>query len=441
MDILIILVLTLINGLLALGEMSIVSSRKTRLQQLAEEGNTGARMALDLANSPSRFLSTVQVGITAITILSGAFGEASLSKQFAHWLQQFAWLTPYQEEIGVVIVVGFITFLTVVFGELVPKRAALSAPEKIACVAAGPLTILSTVFRPFVRLFSASSDIVLRLFGIKGEMNESTAMSEEEIKVMIQQGAQQGELEQTEEQLVRNVFRLDDLRVAAIMTHRVNIYFLDVDAPEDVNRALIAKSPYSRIPVCKGGTDQIIGVIKAKDLLARTLAGEKLDLVSAAIRPIFVPGTITAMQLLENFQASKSDVAFVVDEYGEVQGIATLADVMQAIVGDVAVNNPKQENMAMQREDGSWLVDGALPLEHLEELLGFDREMHDDEDHYHTVAGFIMTKLGRVPQATDSLEWHEMKFEVLDMDRNRVDKVLVQRLPKPEDARDPASSD
>lgn len=441
MDIFIILILTLINGLLAIGEMSIVSSRKTRLQQLADEGQSGAQMALDLANSPGRFLSTVQVGITAITILSGAFGEASLSKQFAHWLQQFAWLTPYQEEIGVVIVVTFITYLTVVFGELVPKRAALSAPEKIACIAAGPLTVLSTVSRPLVRLFSASSDLVLRLLGIRSHGNESAGVSEEEIKVMLQQGTEQGELQETEEQLVRNVFRLDDLRVSAIMTHRVDIYFLDVEAPEDETRALIAKSPFSRIPVCKGGTDQIIGVISAKDLLARTIAGEKLDLVSTSTKPIFVPGTITAMQLLENFQASKTDVAFVVDEYGEVQGLATLADVMQAIVGDVAVNNPKQENMAVQREDGSWLVDGALPLEHLEELLGFDRELHDDEDHYHTVAGFIMTKLGRVPQTADTLVWHSLKFEVMDMDRNRVDKVLVQMTPKPEDAKDADTSD
>lgn len=441
MDILIILFLTLLNGLLALGEMSIVSSRKTRLQQLADEGVSGARMALDLANQPGTFLSTIQVGITAITILSGAYGEASLSKQFTHWLQQFAWLTPYQEEIGVVSVVGFITLLTIVFGELVPKRAALSAPEKIACVAAGPLSLLSTVAGPIARLLSASSDIILRVFGIRSNINDAPAVSEEEIKVMIQQGAEQGELQETEEQLVRNVFRLDDLRVAAIMTHRVDIYFLDVEAPEDETRALIAKSPYSRIPVCKGGTDQIIGVINAKDLLASELAGEKLDLVAAASRPIFVPGTITAMQLLENFQSSKTDVAFVVDEYGEVQGIATLADVMQAIVGDVAVNDPKQENMAVQREDGSWLVDGALPLEQLEELLGFDRDLHDDEDHYHTVAGFIMTKLGRVPQTTDSLEWHKLKFEVLDMDRNRVDKVLVQMTPKAEEDKDPASAD
>lgn len=441
MDILIILLLTLINGLLAMGEMSIVSSRKTRLQQLADEGQSGARLALELANSPGHFLSTVQVGITAITILSGAFGEASLSKQFARWLQQFPILAPYQEEISVVVVVGFITLLTIVFGELVPKRAALSAPEKIACVAAGPLSVLATVTRPLVRLFSASSDMVLRLFGIKSTEHETAAVSEEEIKVMIQQGAEQGELQETEEQLVRNVFRLDDLRVAAIMTHRVNIYFLDVEAPEDENRALIAKSPFSRIPVCKGGTDQIIGVINAKDLLARTLAGERLDLVKAATKPIFVPGTITAMQLLESFQSSKTDVAFVVDEYGEVQGLATLADVMQAIVGDVAVNDPKQENMAVQREDGSWLVDGALPLEQLEELLGFDRELHDDEDHYHTVAGFIMTKLGRVPQPSDTLDWHKLKFEVLDMDRNRVDKVLVQMAHSPEDARDPATAD
>jgi putative hemolysin len=328
----------------------------------------------------------------------------------------------------------------VVFGELVPKRAALSAPERIACVAAPALTALSVVFGPVAKLFSISSDAVLSVFGIKQQPPDAP-VSEEEIKVMIQQGAEQGELEETEEQLVRNVFRLDDLRVAAIMTHRVDIFFLDVDAPEDETRQLIAESPFSRIPVCKGGTDQIIGVVNAKDLLAKALAGEKLDLVAAATKPIFVPGTITAMQLLENFQSSKTDVAFVVDEYGEVQGLATLADVMKAIVGDVAVNNPQQENMAVQREDGSWLVDGALPLEQLEELLEFDRELHDDEDHYHTVAGFLMTKLGRVPQPADTLTWHDLKFEVMDMDRNRIDKVLVQRQSRQEDARDPATAD
>lgn len=440
MDVLIILLLIVLNGLLALGEMSVVSSRKTRLQQLADEGHAGARSALDLSNSPSTFLSTVQVGITAIAILTGAFGESSLSEKFADWLKQFDWMAPYQKPVALALVVGFITFLSVVFGELVPKRAALSAPERIACIAAPPLTWLTVVFGPIARLFSFSSDAVLSVFGVKPQPPESL-VSEEEIKVMIQQGAEQGELEETEEQLVRNVFRLDDLRVAAIMTHRVDIFFLDVDAPDDETRQLIAESPFSRIPVCKGGTDQIIGVVNAKDLLAKALAGEKLDLVTAATKPIFVPGTITAMQLLENFQASKSDVAFVVDEYGEVQGLATLADVMQAIVGDVAVNNPKQENMAVQRDDGSWLVDGALPLEQLEELLEFDRELHDDEDHYHTVAGFVMTKLGRVPQAADTLEWHDLKFEVMDMDRNRIDKVLVHRMPKPEDAKDPATAD
>jgi putative hemolysin len=431
MDFLIILLLIAINGLLAMSEMAIVSSRKTRLQQLADEGNSGAGLALKLAQEPGHFLSTVQVGITAIAILSGAFGEAALSKQFAAWLQQFAWMAPYHEEVALAIVVTLITFLSVVFGELVPKRVALSAPETIATFAAPALSLISAVFGPFVKLFSLSSEGVLKIFGVKHTAD--APVSEEEIKVMIQQGAEQGELEQTEEQLVRNVFRLDDLRVAAIMTHRVDIFFLDVNSPEDELRRLIAESPFSRIPVCDGGTDKIIGVVNAKDLLAKALAGEKMELVAAATKPIFVPGTITAMQLLENFQGSKTDVAFVIDEYGEVQGLATLADVMQAIVGDVAVNNPKQENMAVQRDDGSWLVDGALPLEQLEELLEFDRDMHDDEDHYHTVAGFVMTKLGRVPQPTDVLEWHELKFEVMDMDRNRVDKVLVSRIEKSEE--------
>ncbi len=426
MDILIILVLTLANGLLALSEMSIVSARKTRLQQLADEGHLGAKRALGLVANPGQFLSTVQVGITTITILTGVWGEAALSKDFARWLQRFDWMSPYQGEIAIVIVVGLITLLSVVFGELVPKRLALAAPERIAVLAAPPLALMSVLFGPFVRLFNLLSDLALRLFGVRG-LPEDQTVSEEEIKVMLQQGAEQGEVQETEEQLVRNVFRLDDLRVAAIMTHRVDIYFLDVQDPEEVLHRRIADSPYSRIPVCDGGTDNIIGVVNAKNLLARALAGEKLELRSAAKPPIFVPGTITAMQLLENFQASKTDVAFVVDEYGEVQGLATLADVMQAIVGDVAVNDPKQESMAVQRADGSWLVDGALPLERLEELLDFDREALDDEDHYHTVAGLVMTKLGHVPTTGEELQWHSLRFEVLDMDRNRIDKVLIRR--------------
>ena len=427
MDILIIVFLTLINGMLAMSEMAIVSSRKTKLQQMADEGVAGAARALKLANDPGVFLSTVQVGITAITIASGAFGEAALSKQFAAWLNQFTWMTPYQNEFALIVTVTLITFFSVVFGELVPKRMALSAPETIASLASKPLSIIAAVFGPFVRLFSLSSDGVLKLFGVRHGFTEAP-VSEEEIKVMIEQGAEQGVLEQSEETLVRNVFRLDDLRVSAIMTHRVNMFVLDVNDSEVQTRERLSVSSFSRLPVCKGDTDNILGVVNAKDLLAKALRGEPLDLLSAALKPIYVPGTITAMQLLENFQGSKTDVAFVIDEHGEVQGMATLADVMQAIVGDVAVNDPTQENLAVKRDDGSWLIDGGLPLEQLEEILEFDRGLRDDEDHYHTVAGFVMTKLGRVPREGDKLVWHELQIEVVDMDRNRIDKVIVSKI-------------
>ena len=431
MDVLLLTGLFILNGLFAMSEIAILSARKIRLQQAVEDGIPGARTALELANEPSHFLSTIQVGITLIGIMSGALGEAALSDKLAAYLGQFPVLAPYSAGLALAAVVVGITYFSLIIGELVPKRLALFKPEPIAMVMAGPMRWLSRLAYPLVKLLSWSTDFVLWV--LRAKKSEEPAVSEKEIKLMIDQGTEAGVFHKGEKEMVSNVMRLDAIKIGAIMTPRMDIYYLDVANPIEESRRRLIESPHSVIPVCRNGLDNVLGVIEAKDLLRRALSGEELKL-TAAIRPAnYIPKSLSPVQLLEEFKRSKIALALVVDEYGEVAGLATLKDVMEAIVGDLPSEEAEDEEPeAIQREDGSWLLDGTLTIEKFKQL--FDLETLPDEasGNFHTIGGFVMLQLGHVPRASDRIEAAGLRFEVVDMDRNRVDKILVSSAAEPE---------
>lgn len=424
MDVLIILLLILLNSAFAMSEMAVVSSRKARLQQRADEGKAGALAALALANEPGEFLSAIQVGITSIAILNGAFGEATIARAVALRVAEIPALEPYSHAIGLTIVVIAITYLSVVVGELVPKRIALRNPERIASFVARPMRGFARAAYPLVQLLNISSDLVLRLVG--GRPAKEPPVTEEEIKVLMEQGTRAGVFEEAERSLVANVLRMDAQRIAAIMTPRVNIYALDMDASAEEIRRAVVESAYSRIVVCKGGLDNILGILQLKDLLKQiALPGQPFDVLSALQAPVYVPDSLSPMRLLETFKKSGRPIALVVDEYGDIEGLVTLNDVMEAIVGEIPSAEVPGELLAVRREDGSWLIDGLLPIERFREIFQLSELPDEEAGRYHTIAGFAMMQLGRIPSIADHFEWQGMRFEVVDMDGNRVDKLLV----------------
>ncbi|MBA2352955.1 MAG: HlyC/CorC family transporter [Burkholderiales bacterium] len=426
MEIVIVLALIALNGVFAMSEMAIVSARKARLQQLADEGRARAKVALDLANEPGNFLSTVQIGITLIGILSGAFGGALFSQQLAVYVARVPALAEHSEAIALTIVVAVITYFSLILGELAPKRLALLNPELIASLVARPMRMLSKIASPLVSFLSVSTSLVLRVIGAKA--STEPPVTQEEIHVLIEQGAEAGVFERAEQDLVRNIFRLDELRVGAIMVPRLDVVFLDLEDSVDRISENIIGSVHSRFPVCKGGVDTVLGVVHSKDLLAASLAGKPLDLAAALRPPLYVPDSVSAMELLEMFKKTRTHIALIVDEYGDLQGLVTLNDVMEAIIGDIPSGDLPEESLAVQREDGSWLLDGMLSIEKLKELFDLDKLPYEESGNYHTVGGFVMMRLGRVPKKADYTDWSGWRFEVVDMDKNRVDQVLVASL-------------
>ncbi len=420
-EVLLIVLLVFANGIFAMSEMAIVSARKARLQQLANDGDAKAQAALELANSPDRFLSTVQIGITLVGILAGAFGGATIAEQIALRVGVVPALAPYGDAIGLGIVVLSITYLSLIFGELVPKRLALNNPERIASIVAKPMNLLSKIASPFVSLLSFSSSVIFKMLGVK--TSNEPPITEEEIKVLIEQGTQAGVFKETEQDLVESVFRLADRRVGALMTPRPDIIWIDANAQPAEIRRQMSESHYSRFPICKGAVDNIIGVVKAKDYLA--LSGETTSLQSVLKQPLFVPETTTALQTLESFKSSHTHIALIINEHGAVEGLVTTNDILEAIVGDIALPAGQAESYAIQREDGSWLLDGALPIEEFKKIFSVAKLPDENKSGYHTLAGFILMFLGRVPTTTDHFEWNGLRFEVMDMDGNRIDKVLV----------------
>lgn len=421
-QIIVLFLLTLANGFFAMSEMAIISARKIRLQQMAEKGNKGARIALELAEKPTRFLSTIQVGITTISIITGAIGGSSVSASLAIQFAKVPWLAPISHTLAIVIVIIIITFITLVLGELLPKRIGLNNAERIAARVAPTMLLLSRISTPIVRLLSGTTEGLLRAFGVKS--SKEPAVTEEEVRVMINEGTQVGVFEEEQQDMVERVFRLNDRTVNSVMTHRSEMVWLDVEDSLKVNFKKIMESGYSNFLVSKGELDNVVGYARTKDLLARYIKGEPIDLKTLVKTPLYVPETTTALEMVEKLRNAKAHFGLVVDEYGSIAGVVTLTDVLQAIVGDIPWVDNEGKPEFVQREDGSWLVDGKMAVDDLEMLLDVD-ELPEEEANYETVGGLIMAHFDRIPVAGDCFEWNNLSFEVMDMDGHRVDKVLV----------------
>jgi len=422
-EVLLILVLIVANGVFALAEVSIVASRKARLQQRAREGDAKAATALELAESPNRFLATVQIGITLVGIFAGAFGGATLSKKLAEMARSVPALVPYADSIGLGLVVLAITYLSLIIGELVPKRIGLHSPEKIASIVAGPMRIISTIASPFVAFLGFSTDLVLRIIGLKA--SDDPVVTEEEINVMMEQGREAGVFAEAEQDMVQRIFRLGDRTVSSLMTRRHDIVWLDINDGWETNRQQLAESVYSRIPVCDEELDKVLGILRAKDLLDLCMEGQQPELTPLLQKPVFVPETLPAFKLMETFKTHRTHFIFVVDEHGTIEGLVTLHDILGAIVGDLPNIDESDESYALQREDGSWLLDGMMPIEEFKDLLDINQLPHDDTGNYQTLGGFVMMQLGRIPTAAEFFEQDGWRYEIMDMDGHRIDKVLV----------------
>lgn len=425
-EILLILLLTVANGIFSGSEIAVVSARKVRLEQLADRGNRKAQIALKLANAPNDFLSTVQIGITLIGILSGAVGGATIAQRLKPVFESIPTLQPYSEGISVVMVVTILTYLSLVIGELVPKRISLNNPEQIACMVAPPMRLLSRLTAPLVHILGVSTDALLNLLGIKA--SEEPNITEEEIKVLIRQGADSGVFEPAEHEMVERVFRLGDRPIKAIMTPRTEIDWLDIESSLEENLQEVIASNHSRFPVGRGSLDECIGVIRGSLLLTAQLSGQALNLEEIIQPPLYVTESARALNVIEQFKKTGVHIAMVTDEYGGVEGLVTLNDLMEAIVGDLPSVEDQEEPLIIQREDGSWLIDGSLDIHDLKDLLEKDSLPDETTGSFHTLGGFVMHFLGYIPQSGEYFQWSGLRFEVVDMDGTRVDKVLVMRL-------------
>jgi putative hemolysin len=423
MDVSLLAFLIVLNGLFAMSEMALTASRKARLQVMVEGGEPGAAAAMDLHENPTKFLSTVQIGITSIGVLNGIVGESAFSEPLSRWLVATFHIATNTAAIGATaLVVMIITILTIIFGELVPKRLGQMYPETVARLVSRPMNWLSAAARPLVALLSLCTNAVLRLMGIQG--GPSRAVTEEEIAASLEEGLDAGVIEAQEHQMVRNVFRLDERPIGSMMIPRAEIVWLDAADPIDVQLRAIADSGHTRFPVCRGGLDDVIGVLGAHSLLQPLARGEHPSLADHVLPPVFVPETLSGMELLEHFRQTDADLVFVVDEYGAVQGVITERDLLEAITGEFGV--PSDENAwAVQRTDGSWLMDGLIPVPELKDRLGLKELPDEDRGRYNTLAGMVTLLLGDLPRTADSVVWEGWRFEVVDLDGRRVDKVLV----------------
>ncbi len=424
-EIAIIVLLLLVNGFFAMSEMAIVSARRPRLQAWAEDGRRGAATALRLAENPSRFLSSVQIGITLVGILAGAFGGATLAEVLAVELSSIALLAPIAEGLSIAVVVGLITYGSLIIGELVPKQIALSNPEAVAAAVAGPMAVLAKAAAPVVWLLETSSRLAMVLLRIRPVSDQT--MTAEEVKAVIAEGTESGVIEQGESEMIAGVLRLGDRRIKAIMTPRHEVVWIDLAWDSDRIAHTLRTTRHSRFPVCQGDINDVVGIVQAKDLLERLLAGQPLDL-QATLRAVqVVHDNSPALHAVQVLKASQIHMVVVVDEYGSVEGIMTAADILSAIVGSLAENGSDDTPTAVQRADGSWLMDGNLPVDIAAERLGLRRLAEDDQD-FSTLAGFALTHFRVIPTAGDGFEWQGWRFEVMDMDGRRIDKVLATRI-------------
>jgi putative hemolysin len=430
-SLLILLVLILLNGVFAMSEIAIVSSRRARLLQMAESGSAGARRAIALAAEPTRFLSSVQVGITSIGILNGAIGEDSIADPIRTLLLQTTWFAPYAQSLSLAIMVVLLTYFSLILGELVPKRLALTHPEAIAAIISRPMDVLATVGRPIVRILTWSTDGFLRLFGVRPSTDPQ--VTADEIRVLLQQGTEEGVFEPSEHLMMTNVLNLDERRVGAVLTPRSDIIYLDIEDGLDANAEKLRSQPHAALPLCEGGLEHVLGFVRSKKVLERMLSTGALDFRAVAEPALFVPEAATLMNLLEQFKRTNMPIALVVDEFGDVEGLVSLTDVISSIVGDLP-GDTEEEPMIVQREDGSWLMDGGVDLDTVLRTLNANDLLSDeDRQHYHTLGGLAMLALSRVPRTGDTFQRGAFRFEIVDMDGNRVDRVLVTPLPPAEE--------
>ncbi|MDD8018865.1 MAG: hemolysin family protein [Bacteroidota bacterium] len=428
LEIIFIVVLIIINGLFAFSEIAIVSSRKPRLQHLANKGNAKAKVALELAQKPEIFLSTVQAGITLVGILAGAFGGATISETIAAYFEQFPLLQSYAHPIALALVVVSITYFSVVVGELLPKQLALKDPERVAMLIAIPMRTLSGIMYPVVRFLSFTTRIIIRSFNIKN--TTSSGVTEEEIKVMLEEGTKAGTFNEVEQEMLERVFRLADKRANALMTPRTDIVVVDLEDPYEENIKKIKESPHSFFPVCKGGIERILGVVHVKDLLLRMMNNQKISFEECLRQPLYIVESMPIVQLIERFKKSGIHFAFLVDEYGGIQGLITLNDILKAVVGQEIDDVEKTNGYVIQRADGSYLIDGALLIDEFKEIFNIETLTEEETGNYQTLAGFVINQMGTIPAAGQFFDWRDMRIEVVDMDGNRVDKLLIYKLPK-----------
>ena len=425
MEILILCGLVLLNGLFAMSEIALVTAKKARLIKLAAEGDQGASVALKLGEDPTTFLSTIQIGITSIGILNGIVGEAVLAEPLSQWLHSYGLATSTANITATAAIVVIVTYVSIVVGELVPKRIGQITPEPIARLVARPMQLLALVTRPFVLLLTLSTHGLLHLLGVK-QSNQSR-VTEEEIHALLEEGSEAGIIEQNEHDMVRNVFRLDERQLGSLMIPRSDVVYLDIQHPQDEDLARLMASEHSRFPVCDGGLNNLLGVMHAKQALAAIVRGETPDFTANLHPCIYVPETLTGMELLAQFRENNMQMAFVIDEYGEIEGIVTLQDMLEALTGEFTPHNA-EDAWAIEREDGSWLLDGAIPILEMKDRLELNAVPEEDKGRYHTLSGMVMLLLGRVPGTGDYADWKGWRFEVVDMDEKRIDKVLASPL-------------
>ncbi len=426
MEIFILVGLIVLNGLFAMSEIAIVTARKSRLTAMAHSGSSTAKAALKLAEDPTQFLSTVQIGITSIGILNGIFGESILAEPLSLWMQSFGISAEISSVVSTVLVVIIVTYVSIVIGELVPKRIGQISAETIACLVSKPMTVLAIVAKPFVWMLSGSTHSLMRVLGFNHQMEDN--VTHEDIQAMLQEGSTAGVIEHNEHAMVKNVFRLDERSISSLMVPRSDIVFLDVSESLEDNLRLVMQAPHSRFPVCRNNLDDIVGVVSAKQLLAQSISGKEIHIASLVKPCNYVPDSLSGMELLEHFRTSGSQMVFVVDEYGDLKGMVTLQDMMDALTGEFAQDD-EDDQMVIRRQDGSLLLDGLIPIIDFKDALEIRKLQDEEEGRYQTLNGLLMYELGKIPQTADVVEIAGWRLEIVDMDGKRVDKVLAQKIP------------
>jgi putative hemolysin len=425
-ELIIVFCLIVLNGFFAMAEIAIVSARRGRLKQLADDGHKGARKALALAEDPSRFLATAQTGITFVGVGASVFSGATIAQHLGAWLNEnYPWFAPNGETWALFAVVAVVSYFTLFIGELIPKRVAMARAEDIAVIVSGPLEIMGKLLNPVVRFLHATTDFSLRLLGVSEP--KGPAVTEEEVKSMIAEGTQEGVFEAAEKKMLEGVMRLTDRTVRSIMTPRIDVIWIGEDDDMETIKDTIRSSGYSRFPIGRGDLEEVVGVVHAKDLLNALMAGRPLDLRQLKRTIISVPETTPVLKLLEQFKASGQHQAMVIDEYGSVEGLVTVADILTAIAGELPEHGQDANDKPVQRADGSWLIDGMTPIDEVESLIGLKRMLGDGD--FHTLAGFVLAQMGRIPATGDNFTWQNARFEVVDMDGRRIDKMLVSPPP------------